>query len=101
MQQQQQKTIQKLQLNSCAVPVSKLNFSRTTVVAAINKWSYFVDSGRNSAGIKFVLGGGLLAYSCLSTITHLRLMLLEFVDVILPLIKMYRLNHSGMKGPKK
>lgn len=59
-----------------------------------------MDSGRNSAEIKFVPEGGLLAYSCLSTITHLGLMLLELVDVILPLIKMCRLNHSGMKGPK-
>lgn len=81
------KPVQKVHvLNSCAVLVSKLNFSKTTSVAAINKWSYFVDSGRNSTEIKFVLEGGLLAYSCRSTITHLGLMLLELVDVILSLI---------------
>lgn len=87
------KPVQKVQLNSCAVPLSTLNFSKTTVVAAIKKWFYFVDSGMNSAEIKFVLEGGLLACSSLSTITQLGLMLLELVDVILPLIKLCRLNH--------
>lgn len=59
-----------------------------------------MDSGRNSAEVKFVLEGGLLACRSLSTNMQLVLMLLEMVDVILPLIKMCRLNHSGMKRPK-
>lgn len=59
-----------------------------------------MHSGRNSAEINFVLEGGLLAYSCLSIITCLGLMLLELVDVILSFLKVGGLNHSGMKEPK-